>query len=51
MPDLYEVHVAAVGEVRDPDGTLVSTMPIETTLTLTEAQLGELLNQLPKEES
>lgn len=50
MPDLYEVRVTAVGEVRDPDGTLVSTTPIETTLTLTEEQLGEFINQLPKED-
>lgn len=46
-PLTFEVRVTATGEVRDPDGTLVSTVPVETTLTLTEQQLAELLT--PKE--
>lgn len=51
MPDMYEVRVTATGEVRDADGTLVSSSPVEMTLTLTEAELSVLINPTPQEES
>jgi hypothetical protein len=42
MPQLYELAISAVGEVRDADGNLVSTEPVEATITVTEAQLRAL---------
>jgi len=42
MPQLYELAISAVGEVRDAEGNLVSTEPVETTITVTEEQLREL---------
>lgn len=39
---LYELAISAVGEVRDAGGDLVSSEPVETTITVTEAQLREL---------
>lgn len=38
----FEVKVSAMGEVRDAEGNLVSSEPVEATLTLTEAELLEL---------
>ena len=51
MPDLYEVRVTATGEVRDADGNLISSTPVETTLTLTEAELSALIKPNSQEES
>ena len=45
MPDLYEVRVTATGEVRDAAGNLVSSAPVEMTLTLTEAELSALVDR------
>lgn len=42
MPDLFEVVISAVGEVRDADGNLVSSEPIEARAMLTAEQLAEL---------
>lgn len=42
MSHLFEVKIAATGEVRDADGTLISSEPIEATHHLTAAQLDEL---------
>jgi hypothetical protein len=39
---LYEVRVTAMGEVRDADGNLISSEPVEATLTLTADQVREL---------
>ena len=50
MPDMYEVRVTATGEVRDADGNLISSAPVETTLTLTEAELSALINPIPQED-
>lgn len=41
-PQLYEVAVSAIGEVRDADGNLVSTQPVEATLTVTAGELHQL---------
>lgn len=42
MTDLFNVRVTAVGEVRDQDGHLVSTEPVEANLTLTADQIRDL---------
>lgn len=40
MPgQLYEMRITAVGEVRDADGNLISSEPIETVQILTEEQV------------
>lgn len=39
---LFRVEIAANLEVRDADGNLVSSEPIQTELNLTEAQLEEM---------
>jgi hypothetical protein len=40
---MFEVKIQAVGEVRDADGNLVSSEPIESTITVTEAEARALL--------
>lgn len=47
---LYELAISATGEVRDAAGNLVSSEPITSTITVTEAQLKEL-GLTPPEES
>jgi hypothetical protein len=42
MTQLYELAITASGEVRDADGNLVSSSPVEATLQVTEEQLIEL---------
>jgi hypothetical protein len=42
MGQLYEMTVRATGEVRDADGNLISTEPIETTTVVTEEQMRSL---------
>ena len=42
MPELFQVVVTAQGEVRDADGNLVSTHPIEATMTLTADEVRAL---------
>lgn len=39
---MFEVVVTATGEVRDVDGNLISSEPIEATLTVTEAEARAL---------
>jgi hypothetical protein len=39
---MYEVVVKATGEVRDADGNLISSEPIEATLTVNEAEATAL---------
>jgi hypothetical protein len=39
---LYEVVISAVGEVRDKDGKLISSEPIQVKQVMTEAQIKEL---------
>lgn len=42
MPQVYAMVVTAMGEVRDADGNLISSTPVESTITVTEAQLRDL---------
>ncbi|MBT9255368.1 hypothetical protein KMZ30_07255 [Phycicoccus sp. KQZ13P-1] len=41
-PFRFEVRVTATGEVRDADGALISSTPVEAVLHLTEQELDEL---------
>lgn len=42
---LYRMDVAATGEVRDADGHLVSTQPVEASIILTQAQYDQLAKE------
>lgn len=42
MSQMYELKVTATGEVRDAEGNLVSSEPVEATLTVTEAEAKAL---------
>jgi len=42
MSQMYELAISASGEVRDADGNLLETQPIESKITVTEEQLREL---------
>lgn len=42
MTQLYKFVVTAQGEVRDADGNLISSEPIEAEMTLTAEQVREL---------
>ena len=44
---LYEVTIKAQGEVRDAAGNLISSEPVEATLTLTADQVRELTEGEP----
>lgn len=46
---LYELAIAATGEVRDAEGNLVSSEPLTSKITVTEAQLKELGLTAPEE--
>jgi hypothetical protein len=50
MPQLYQIAITATGEVRDADGNLISSTPVESTTVVTEAQLREM-GLAPEEES
>ena len=39
---LYELAITASGEVRDADGNLISSEPVEARMTVTAEQLAEL---------
>ena len=47
---LFKVVVSATGEVRDADGNLVSSEPVEATMTVTEAE-AIALGYNPEEKS
>ena len=48
MPDeLYELRLTATGEVRDADGNLVSSEPVEATFHLTAEQVRALKGETP----
>jgi hypothetical protein len=47
MTQMYEVVLKATGEVRDKDGNLVSSEPIETTMHLTAEQVRALTEGEP----
>lgn len=40
---LFELKIVATGEVRDADGNLIETRPVEATAVVTEAQARALL--------
>ena len=42
MTQMYEMTIRATGEVRDADGNLISSEPIESTVILTEEQVQAL---------
>lgn len=42
MSQLYQIKVTATGEVRDADGNLVSSSPVESTMTVTEDELNTM---------
>lgn len=42
---MYEVVIQATGEVRDADGNLISSEPVEARLTVTEEEARALLGQ------
>lgn len=42
MTQMFEVTVTASGEVRDADGNLVRTVPIEARMTVTEGEARAL---------
>lgn len=39
---MYQLTVKATGEVRDKDGNLLNTVPIETTRTVTEEEARQI---------
>lgn len=39
---MFRLTISAVGEVRDAEGNLVSTEPVEATLDVTAEQLADL---------
>lgn len=45
MADLYELRITASGEVRDADGNLISSEPVEATVIVTEDQARELMER------
>jgi Fe2+ transport system protein FeoA len=42
MSQMYEVKISAMGEVRDAEGNLVSSEPVEATMQVTEEQAEAL---------
>jgi hypothetical protein len=40
---MYAVKVSAIGEVRDAEGNLVSSEPVESTIICTEAEARAIL--------
>ena len=43
MPQMFDVVVTALGEVRDASGTLISSEPVTATVTMTAEQVSELI--------
>ena len=44
---MYSVKVSAIGEVRDADGNLITSEPVEATLTLTADEVRQLTGETP----
>ena len=42
---LYKLSITATGEVRDKDGNLISSSPVEAELTVTEEQLASIMGE------
>jgi len=40
---LYQLKITATGEVRDKDGNLISSGPVEAIRTVTETEAAEIL--------
>ena len=50
MSNLYELVIRATGEVRDADGNLISSEPVESTIQVTAEQVQEILASMtPKD--
>lgn len=50
MSNLYELVIRATGEVRDADGNLISSEPVESTVLVTAEQAQEILASMtPKD--
>lgn len=45
MSQMYEVVLKATGEVRDKDGNLISSEPVEARMQLTAEQVAELTQE------
>ena len=45
MQQLYEMKITATAEVRDKDGNLKSSEPVETRLQLSESEVRMLLGE------
>jgi hypothetical protein len=43
MSQMYEVVITATGEVRDADGNLISSEPVEARMTMTEEQVKSMI--------
>lgn len=46
LPEEYELVIRAEGEVRDADGNLISTEPLEAKTVVTEEQAQQILEAL-----
>jgi hypothetical protein len=42
VEQMFQLKIAAVGEVRDADGNLISAEPVEATINVTESELRAL---------
>ncbi len=45
MSQMFAVTISAMGEVRDADGNLVSSSPVEATFEVTEDQLRSMIEE------
>lgn len=50
MTQLYELAITATGEVRDADGNLISSEPIETKVRVTEAEALAIVQAIEEAE-
>ncbi|WP_374457698.1 hypothetical protein [Nocardioides sp.] len=44
---MFEIKIQAIGEVRDADGNLLETVPVESTITCTAEEARALLGEDP----
>jgi hypothetical protein len=47
MSQMFEVVIKATGEVRDAEGNLISSTPIEARTTMTAEEIAELTKETP----
>lgn len=50
MPELYQLKIVATGEVRDAEGNLIESFPVEETVELTEEQVEALAEAAAEKE-